>query len=83
MAMSENVEDSDLEIALSCESSSYDEDGSSSDTDDGSIQDSEPLGLQPYQFEPPADENDQEAGGDRDSDDEDDNFRHRLNNSDW
>ena len=78
---SKEREKADFKVAISFQSSSYNDNGCSADTYEGSIEDSGILGLQSYQFEPLAHENDQEAGSDHNQND--DNSVHRLNNSDW
>ena len=77
----------EVEISLSCDSLSYDEDQSSSSEEEGTIDPSDEdsfrnRGLQPCQFELSDDENDVP---DDDSDDisDEDPRASRLNNSNW
>ena len=71
---------------MSCESSSYDEDGTYADDEGDTPADSEidsgTRGAQPYMFEPSGDESDEGHDINKDSD-EDDPRSHRLNNSNW
>ena len=57
-------EEVDFKIAMSFQVSSYNENRSSSDTHEGSIENSGILELQLYQFEPPVHKIDEEVGGD-------------------
>ena len=71
----------DFQIDMLFQSSSYNVNGCSFDTYEGSIENLGVLRLQSYQFEPPAHENGQDSGDDLNQND--DYLRHRLKNSDW